>query len=157
MDPQKTTLLTFTSLEHKHYNRGVDFYWAVGLIAVAVAVVAFILKDGLYGLLVIIGAGLYGYSSWKKPQAITVTITDKDISIGEDLYPITTITAFRILDIKDEKELVLNIRRTYHPMVSVSIPDGLEMQLKEILSRMLNESQDLVPHIGRRFMARFKI
>lgn len=157
MDSEKTVLLNYVTEEHAYYHRSVDFYWALGLIALAIAVLAFILKDGLFGILILIGAGLYGYSSWKKPQEVSVVITDKDISFGEDIYPMDKIAYFRVMDIKGEKELVLNIRRTYHPVVSISIPDGLDAPVREVLSPMVEENTSLVPHIGRRFMARFKV
>lgn len=159
MEEAKTTLITFSTLEHTHYERSVDFYWTVGLIAAAVAALAFIFKDILFGVLILIGGGLYGYASWKRPQEVSVVITDKDISIGDDWYPIEKIESFRVADIAGDtrKEMILVIRRAYHPIVSVSIPEGLDMQVKEVLSRMLPVNETVVPHIGRRFMARFKI
>ncbi len=157
MDNEKTLLVSFATEEHKHYNRSIDFYWTIGIIGVVVAVLAFIFKDALFGVLVLIGFGLYGYSSWKRPGIVNVFITNKDITIGDDNYPLSKITAFRVMDIKGDKELVLQINRSYQPIVSICVPDNLAYSVKDTLAAMLFEEETLVPHIGRRFMARYKI
>jgi len=157
MDDQKVELISFDTKEHKHYERSVDFYWAVGLAAVSLCVLAFILRDGLFGVLIIIGASLYAYSSWKKPSVFRVVLTNKDILIGHDLYQISKIESFRIMDIKGDKELVLSIDRGYHPMISICVPSEMAEPLHQTLNTMVKEDQNIVPHIGRRFMARYDI
>ena len=157
MDNTKEVLLNFTTQEHKHYDRTVDFYWAIGLIGIALATTAFIFKDGLFGVLILIGFGLYGYVSWLKPKDIEVVITNKDITINQDIYQISKIDSYRILDIKGDKELILAIRRTYEPIVSVCIPNEYEQVIKNTLGEMVEYNDSIVPYIGRRFMARYKI
>ncbi len=157
MDNQKTVLINFSTDEHAHYNRSNDFYWGLGIITLAAVVLAFIFKDGLFGVLILIGAFMYGYSSWKKPNTVGVVITDKDITIGDDLYLITKIESFHVVDLKGEKELVLCVRRNYEPIVSVCVPDEIALDVKNALSSMIVEDEKLFPHIGRRFMARYKI
>jgi hypothetical protein len=150
-------LLSWTTPEHVHHERSIDFYWIVGLISVVVSVLAFILKDGLFGFLALIGGGLYCYSNWKKPNNVDVIITDKEIAIGYDVFLISKIQYFRIIKIKDEYELVLNIRQTYQPVVSICVPNDMVDKTRELLGSMIEESETIVPHIGRRFMARYKI
>ncbi len=157
MDDQKNILLTWTTPEHIHRERSIDFYWALGLITLAASVLAFILRDGLFGALLLIGGGLYGYISWKKPSDITTIISDKDITIGDDVYPIAKIKAFRVMDIKGEKELVLQIAQTYQPIISTCVPEDIAYPLRDLLRDMLFEDETLLPHVGRRFMARYKI
>lgn len=157
MDNEKQVLYSFTTKEHTYYERSIDFYWAVGIIGVVLSVLAFLLKDALFGVLIIIGFFLYGYSSYKKPVDVDVTITNKDITIGDDLFAISKVSAFRILDIGNEKDVVFLIKRSYQPRVSVTLPDGVADSLKNALNQILEEDTTIVPHVGRRFMARFKI
>lgn len=157
MDNQKTPLINFSTDEHTHYHRGNDFYWGLGIVTVVAVVLAFIFRDGLFGVLILIGAAMYGYSSWKKPRSIDVTITDKDITIGDDLYLMQNIESFHVVDLKGEKELVLCVRRNYQPIISVCVPDELAFPVKDILNSLLINDDKLMPHIGRRFMARYKI
>lgn len=157
LDNEKQVLYSFTTKEHTHYERSIDFYWAVGIIGVVLAVLAFILKDALFGVLIIIGFFLYGYSSYKKPVDVDVVITNKDITIGDDKFIIAKVSAYRILDIGDEKDVVFLIKRTYQPRVSVTLPEGIADSLKNALNQILEEDTTIVPHVGRRFMARFKI
>lgn len=156
-DNKKDILLSWVTPEHVHHNRSIDFYWALGLITLAASVLAFILSDGLFGALLLISGGMYGYISWHKPRDINVTITNKEIIIEDEIYPISKINAYRIMDIKGEKELILQIIRSYQPMVSVCVPDEISYQVKNVLQEMLTEDEKLIPHIGRRFMMRYKI
>lgn len=156
-DIENNNLLSWTTKEHVHLERSIDFYWVLGLITLTAAVLAFILRDGLFGALILIGGGMYGYISWVKPKDITVVITDKEIIIEDDIYNISKILAFRVTDLKGDKELLLKINRPYQSMVSACVPDDMEVQIKDTLSKMLPVDDTLVPHIGRRFMARYKI
>jgi hypothetical protein len=157
MDDQKTELVSFTTEEHKHYERSVDFYWTIGIIGLVVCVLAFIMRDGLFGVLVVIGVFMYGYTSSRKPNVIKVTLTNKDLSIGTEVYQISKIESFNVFDLKGEKELVLSIRRSYQPVISVCVPDEVAPALKNNLASMAFEDPELMPHIGRRMMARYKI
>jgi hypothetical protein len=154
---EENILISWTTPEHVHHDRSIDFYWIVGLITIVISILAFILKDGLFGVFVLIGGGLYAYVNYKKPNDVTVNITDKKITIGDDMYLISKIQAFRIIQIKDEYELVLLIQKSYEPAVSVCIPNDFVVPTRELLLTMIEESENAVPHIGRRFMARYKI
>ena len=157
MENEKTVLISFSTEEHVHYDRTNDFYWGVGLATLVLVVLAFIFRDGLFGILLLIGVGMYFYISLKKPKSLDVVITNKDILIGDDLYKIENIESFNILDLKEGKELVLSTKRTYQPMVSVCIPYSVSQNTKEILDSMLFLDEKLMPHIGRRFMSKYKI
>lgn len=154
---EQNILISWTTPEHVHHDRSIDFYWIVGLITIVVSVLAFIFKDALFGVFILIGGGLYAYVNHKKPNDVTVTINEKQIIIGDDIYLISKIQYFRIVQIKDEYELVLSIRQSYSPVVSVCIPGDIVNQTREILLTMIEESENSVPPIGRRFMARYKI
>ena len=156
-DNKNEILLSWVTPEHVHHNRTIDFYWALGLITLACAVLAFILRDGLFGALILICGGMYGYISWHKPKNINVSITNKEITVEDEIYLISKINAYRIMDIKGDKELILQIILPYQPMVSVCIPNEIAYQVKNVLSTMLTEDEKLIPHIGRRFMIRYKI
>jgi hypothetical protein len=157
MDNSRIELISFETEEHKHYNRSVDFYWTIGIVAVVVCVLAFIFGNGLFGVLVVIGISMYGYASSRNPNIIKIVLTNKDISIGDDNYAISKIESFNVMDLKGEKELVLSIRRPYQPIVSVCVPEDLHNTLRGALSSVLTEDPNLMPHIGRRMMARYKI
>ncbi len=157
IDNEKQVLYSFTTKEHTYYERSIDFYWAVGIIGAVLATLAFIFKDALFGILIIIGFFLYGYSSYKRPKDVDVIVTNKDITIGDDVFNIAKISAYRILDIGNEKDVVFLIKRSYQPRVSVTLPEGIADSLKNALNQILEEDTTIVPHVGRRFMARFKI
>jgi len=157
MDDSRIELFSFETEEHKHYIRSVDFYWTIGLIALVIVVLAFIFGNSLFGILIAIGVFMYGYVSSKTPNVVRVRITNKDILIGENLYPISKIESFRIMDLIGEKELVLSIRRNYQPIVPVCVPAEQYQSLRNVLNSIITEDTSLLPHIGRRMMAKYKI
>ncbi len=157
MDNDVENLISFVAEDHVYHKRSNDYYWTVGLIAIVVAVLSFIFHNALFGILVLIGAFMYGYVSVKKPKDILVEINTKNIIIGEDFYDIEKIEAFNILEIGEETDLVLQIKRAYQPMVSVCLPTGIANELKPKILSILKEDKKLIPHIGRRFVAKYKL
>ncbi len=157
MDNEKKTLISFVTQDHIYHARSNDFYWTVGILAVVVAVLSFIFNNALFGVLVLIGAFMYGYVSSKKPNDLPVLITNMDITIGNDVYDVSKIKSFNVLEIGEEKDLVLSVDRAYQPMVSVCLPDEIAQDVKNSMLSLMKEDKALVPHIGRRFIAKYKL
>lgn len=157
MDEVKNILISWTAKEHIHHERNIDFYWLVGLLTLAFSVIAFIFKDALFGAFIIIAGFLYGYISSKKPQDVNVVISNKDIMFDDEIYVISKIKSFNIMKINNENELLILCDRTFNPVINVHVPDSSINQVKDILLKLLPQDETLVPHIGRRFMARYKI
>lgn len=105
MDDLRVPPLRWNAHEHAHFERGSDWYWALGIIAVATAITAIIFADVLFGILIIVAAFTMALISRTPPRDIEFEISEKGIRIDNVVHPYKEIIAFWVE--KDSDPLLL--------------------------------------------------
>ena len=59
--------ITWRAEEHRHVERGSDWYWALGVIAVSSAVTAVLFNNILFALLIVVAAATLGMIASRPP------------------------------------------------------------------------------------------
>lgn len=138
--------LSWVTREHEPVKHGADWYWTLGIIALASLVSAIIFDNLLFGILIVLALGLLAYLSVRPPEDATVTINEQGIFINDFQYPYRKIKTFWV-DTADHKAVLLfTTDRFFLPMVSIPIgdmsPDNLRLTLRlKIKEEELRESQ----------------
>ncbi len=142
--------------EYSHREKTPDWYWALGVIAIAGAIVATILHDVLFAIIIIMGAIMLGYYASREPEIIEIAINEEGIIIRNFFYPFDKIKGFTVEEHALGSKLLLETTRAIAPVISISIPDTLDTEgLNELLKTKLTEkklshpvSHRLMEHIG---------
>ena len=91
-----------------------DWYWALGIIAVAAAVASILFGNVILALLIIVASGTLALTNMKRPQLHHFRITDEGVMIDENLYEYDRIISFSVLEYIDpERSPALSIRTHY--------------------------------------------
>lgn len=109
-----------------------DWYWALGIIAVAGAVASVLFGNIILALLILVAAGTLALSSLKKPSMHVFSITEEGLMIDEDLYEYESILSFSVLEYIDPKlppALSLRTHKLLAPHLIIPIvgPDPVEI------------------------------
>jgi len=120
-------ILEWSALSHEHKDdKGQDWYWALGLIVVSVAIASILLGNVLFALLVIMAAVALGLSVNQKPGLNDYTINTRGISINGLLYPYKNLEAFWIDETRPgDNVLILDTQKTLMPHLIIKIPDSV--------------------------------
>ncbi len=78
-----------------------DWYWALGIIAVAGAIASILFGNIILALLILAGAGTLALSSMKRPRVHRFRITDEGVMIDDNLYEYDSIRSFSVLEYID--------------------------------------------------------
>ncbi|MFA6446228.1 MAG: hypothetical protein WCW14_03205 [Candidatus Paceibacterota bacterium] len=89
--PQK---LSWQAYEYVEKNKSVDWFWAVGIIAVALAITAFFMHNVLFGILIIIGSFMLAVFAVRKPLLLNFELNRRGIVAGKETYPYNNIKSF---------------------------------------------------------------
>ena len=92
--PPKHTVLRWSAYEHEHIERGADWYWALGIIAVCVALTSVLLSDALFAVLVLVAAGTIALISRTPPDISRFEISDRGIRINDALHRFDEVISF---------------------------------------------------------------
>ena len=99
--------LRWSTYEHEHIERGSDWFWALGIVAVSIALTAIILHDTLFGILVIIAAVTLGLLAQTPPDLSHIELSDRGIRVNGLLHRWDHIISFWVEEEHDAPPLLL--------------------------------------------------
>ena len=123
------------SPEH-HYieGRGNDRYWILGIVAISIFVVAILLKNILFGILILLAASVVFLLSAKEVRIIPFAVTTRGIRIDDKLFPYGTLESFYIdEDNPQGPQLLVKAKRYFMPLMIIPIPDDGILEIEEII------------------------
>lgn len=112
--------------EYVFEEKSADWYWALGIIATAVAVAAILFGNVLLALVVATGAGTIALAAAKSPRVHRFGVYEVGVTIDETLYPYESMLHFSVLEYADE-----------------TLPPSLSIKTKQFLAPHL-----LIPIVG---------
>lgn len=132
--------LEWECYEYEHYEKSPDWYWAFGVVALGLLVVAFIFKNFLFGAIILIGAFAILIYASRRPAIITVTLTSRGVKVNSRLYPYQSIKSFWVeYDPPFRKELILESDRLAIPLITLHLHDTDPLIVREYLRHFLRE------------------
>ncbi|HWP61799.1 MAG TPA: hypothetical protein VN495_04315 [Candidatus Paceibacterota bacterium] len=127
--------LSWSAYEHEHIERGADWFWALGVAAVAIALTAIILHDFLFGVLVLVAAFTLALLARTPPDLATFEISERGIRVNGTLHRFDHIIAFWVEDEHHEGRPLLLVDTTKFLSPNLIIP-----------------IEDIDPHLVRTFL-----
>lgn len=128
--------------EFEHKERSSDWFWAMGIISAALAIVAAAFGNFLFGLLIIIAAAAIMVINYHGPRHLSVELSSKGVRVGKELYHFSNLTAFALDEDEEPVRLVLHVNRIVFPHVKVDIAEEINPELvRKFLSLYLKEEE----------------
>jgi len=142
--------------EYHHKVKNSDWYWTVGIIAGALIITAIIFGNVLFGLVLAIGTFTLTMFAAKKPNTISVDVTEKGVRVEKTLYPYSTLESFGLEEEHHHgPRLFLKSKKVVMPLIMVPVRthdlDGLRILLsKHLKEEMFEQSlmQTLFERLG---------
>ena len=134
-------LFSWQAYEYKDRPLKTDWFWALGIIALAGSIASFIYGNFLFGVFILLAAGTIVFFSNVKPKLITYEITTTGIIYEGTFYPFETLHAFWLNEINDDdKKLLVKSERYFVPILTLPY-DSEETgdKLHDLLSEVIAE------------------
>jgi hypothetical protein len=106
MPPTRTTL-RWSAYEHEHIERGSDWYWALGIVAVCAALVSLLFHDFFFSILILLAATTIGLLAQHPPELVQFELTNRGIRVGDTMHRFEEILSFWVEDHGVERPLLL--------------------------------------------------
>ncbi len=118
------TILAWEAYEYKDREMKADWFWALGIIALAGSVASFIWGNFLFGVFIILASVAVVYFGTRKPERITYEITTGGVFYEGIFYPFETLHAFWLNEeIPDDKKLLIKSERFFVPILTLPYED----------------------------------
>jgi len=140
----KTNKLIWETLDHINEEKSNDWFWIVGIIAVAVAVLAIFFNNILFALLILISAFTAFMMAHTSPKMVDYEINRQGVKIGEILYPYSSLESYYVIDEDgfDRDRLLLKSKKMLMPLIIVPLTGQVDNEdVREYLIEYLDEEE----------------
>lgn len=134
-------LISWNAPEHLHSEKNPDWYWAVGIITLALAAVAFIFGNFVTGIFVLVAAVALVLHASQPPRTVYHEINDRGIIIHDRLYPFLTLDSFWISHEDFPQKILIKSRKLFMPFIEVFIEEVDPEKVREIMLRYIAETE----------------
>ncbi len=142
--------------EYTHREKGPDWFWALGVIALAGAAIAVVYHDVLFAIFIVLAAIILGIYAARQPEVIDIAISDEGIRIRSYFYPFSKLKGFAVDEHDLGNHLLIESDSLIVPVISIPLPatidtDGIIGLLRtKIPEKPLKEPQShrIMEHIG---------
>src|SRR3989344_8526641 len=91
-------ILRWSAYEHEHMERSVDWFWALGIVAVSVALTSILFSNILFAILIVVAAYTIGILARRPPELVEFELSDRGIRVGKTLHRYDEIISFWVED-----------------------------------------------------------
>lgn len=138
-------LISWNTLEHIHTEKNNDWYWAVGIITITAASLAFIFNNFIFGILILVASFALVIHGAKRPGTIHCEINDRGLVINDILYPFLTLESFWIDAHIRPAKVILKSHKTFMPYIVVYIDEVDPEEVRDILLNYIAETEHKEP------------
>lgn len=141
------TQLEWQAFEHEHIHKSSDWFWALGIIAIAGAVTAIIFSNILFAILILVGAFVIGMHAAKKPNRVNFRINERGVVIGNKMHPYSSLESFWV---EHEHEyapakLLIKSKKLLAPHIVIPIEHISPSEVRNYLMQYIEEKEDSEP------------
>lgn len=134
------TLIEWSAPEYDYIHKSPDWYWAIGIITIALIVVGILTRNVLFIVLVVLSGFTIALYSARKPNIVSFTLTVRGIQIDTKLFPYDTLDSFWMhYDPPHKKELGIISKKALMPRIVINLGDTDPNAIREHLVKFLEE------------------
>lgn len=143
MEPQR---LAWSAYEAGAEQKSADWYWALGIIAVAGSASAAIFGNVLFAIVIIVGAIALSLNAARGVHESNIELNQKGFVINSRLYPYKALASFWVEERTEEHpRLFIKSTSTFTPQIIVPILSVPPEKVHDFLLEYLEEEEMAEP------------
>jgi len=136
--------------EYEHKERNQDWFWAVGIVTLAIALTSVILGNIIFGILILTAVFALALFINRPPETVHVVIDEKGIVRGNIRYPYSTLKSYWIDLEHPHNKIILRSEKLLMPLIVIPLSDEVDPErLDEVLSQHLTEEYHSLPFVEK--------
>lgn len=138
-------LISWQGPTHLHFKKKPDWYWIVGIITLALTVVAFLFGQIITGIFVIVASTALVLHSSTPPKYVRYEINDRGILANNVLYSFLDLESFCIPHDIVPPRLLIKSRKLFMPLIVIYIEEVDPESIREIMLKYIAETEHREP------------
>jgi len=138
--------LEWDAHEYEHKQRSSDWFWAVGIVAFALAFASIIFGNIILGILILVGTLSLTTYARRDPEEIHVVIDEKGITRGKIRYLFPSLESFWIDLEHPHPKIIIRSEKMFMPYIVIPLAGEVDAErLRRILARYMHEEFHSLP------------
>ncbi|MDP2642101.1 MAG: hypothetical protein Q8P21_02325 [bacterium] len=148
--PRPNFKIEWDAHEYEHKERSPDWFWAVGIIAISIAIASVIFGNIIFGILVLIGAFALSLFANRPPGTIHIVVDERGVTRAKVRYPYDTLESFWIDTDHPHNKIIIRSKKMFMPLIIVPLGESVDVEeLHENLSQFLAEEYHSLPLVEK--------
>jgi len=131
--------------EYIYTEKTLDWYWIVAIITVSIALIAIILSNVIFALLIIISSFTLSLFASRKPEMVEVEINEKGVTIGATHYPYMNLESFWVETREIPERVILKSKKVLMPYIVILLHGTDGQEIRNALETHLPETEHTEP------------
>ncbi len=122
--PQSRVILRWNAYEHEHIERGGDWFWALGIVTVSIALISILFHDILFAVLIFVAAVTIAILAVHPPELVEFEVSERGIRVAGKLHRYDEIIGFWVEDEHEHAQrpiLMVDTVKLMHPNIIIPI------------------------------------
>ena len=141
------SLISWNAPAHFYVDKKLDWYWAVGIVTLALAAVCFIFGEIITGIFVIVAAMALVLHASRPPRRIYCEVNDRGVIIGNTLYPFLSLESFWIPHDELPPKMILKSTKPFMPFIVIYIQEVDPESVREVMLKYIAETEHHEPFL----------
>ena len=139
--PNPRIVFHWSAYEHEHIERGADWFWALAIISVCIAIVSILFHDVLFAVLVIVAAMTIAILAVHPPNLVEFEIGERGIRVAGTLHRFEEIISFWVEDETEDTHalLLVDTIKFMSPNIVISLEHVDAHEVRAYLSEHCDE------------------
>lgn len=118
-----------------------DWYWAVGIIAIAIMTASILFNNVLFAVFVFICTLTIFLYAKRSPETIEIEITEEGVRAGRNVYPYSLLKSFFVDEYREIPHLLLKSSSITNQLILLPIMKVEPEKVAEIMRQQLEEEE----------------
>ena len=136
--------------EYEHKERSSDWFWAVGILSIAIAVATVIFGNIIFGIFILTAVFALALFINRPPETVHVVVDERGVTRGRIHYPYSTLQSFWIDIEHSHPKIMLASEKLFMPLIIVPLGSDVDPEkLHDALSTALSEKYHSLPFVEK--------
>jgi hypothetical protein len=135
------TLIAWKTPEYIMAPKTTDWYWAVGIISIAIMIASILFNNILFAVFVFLCTLTIFLYAKRDPEIIEIEITEEGVRAGRNVYPYSLLQSFYIDENREIPHLLLKSSGIINQLILIPIMKVEPQKVQEVLKMQLEEEE----------------
>lgn len=137
--------MVWHAYEYVYREKSADWFWAVGIIAVSMAVTAILFNDLLFAIFIVLAFFALMLYAKRPPDLIQIKIDHRGVQEGRAHYLFSSLESFWVEDRFGEVKIIMRSKKKTMPYIVVPVEEVGADDVRDHLRRHLPEEEHSEP------------